>query len=398
MKKFSLKALTLALSLLCIIPFAACGGENDNGPAAHRDAENAVVKKGVCVSRYNDGKSSSAHKINDLNAGWHYTWGVKTNNEYINSEFVPMIWGKNDVTQENIDYVKANYESGRFSHLLTFNEPDLADQSNMTVDEALSYWERLQSIGIPLSSPVVSWYSAESGNPWLDAFMQKAAERNYRVDFITIHIYQSFYSAGAANDLKKTLDALYAKYKKPVWLTEFGAIDIIARDSHAGKVSPNCTAKNAQNYVTQTTNMLEQCGYVERYSWFVDNFAGLYGDARPWEAPYTTLYNDDDTIAETGTTYKGVASNFPLVLETEKLQAAKKGAAYSQTIAVCGGTGDYTFTASGLPQGVKISQSGKISGVPQTSGIYQVKITVNDGGAAGRRQARTHAFTLTVSA
>ena len=393
---FLKKISVFLLAFVCLFMLAACVN-NDDGPAPHVDA-NAVTKKGVCVSRYNDGKANSAQKINDLNSSWYYTWGVKSNNDYIDAEFVPMIWGKNHVTDENISYVKTNYESGKFTHLLTFNEPDLSDQANMSVDEALSYWEQLQSIGIPLSSPAVSWYTAESGNPWLDEFMQKAEAANYRVDFIAIHIYQSFYSSAAVKDLQTTLNALYNKYKKPIWLTEFGAIDIIARDSHAGKVSASCTVKNAKSYIEQTTNMLEKCGFVERYSWFVDNFAGLYGDSRPWEAPYTTLYNDDDTISEVGKTYQGIESVVPLILRTTALENGKKGRSYSQTISVCGGTGNYTFTASGLPAGLSISLAGKISGKPTTPGIYQVKVTITDSGSASRKQTRTHTFTLTISA
>lgn len=395
--KFLKKPYVFLLSAIAMFTFAACNIADTNSPAVHRDPDYAVAKKGVCVSRYNDGKASSAKKIDELDASWYYTWGVKTNNDYINAEFVPMIWGKNDVTQSNINYVKANYENGKFKYLLTFNEPDLPDQSNMTVDEALDWWEQLQSINIPLSSPVVSWYSAEKGNPWLDEFMQKADRNNFRVDFITVHIYQSFYSSTAVNDLKKTLDALYDKYKRPVWLTEFGAIDIIARDSHANKVSASCTVANAKKYIQQVTNMLEQCGYVERYSWFVDNFAGLYGDDRPWEAPFTTLYNDDDTISETGKVYRDVQSVIPLILETNALENGNVNRDYSQKISVCGGTGDYTFSATGLPAGLSVSASGTISGKPAKSGIYTVKITITDSGQSGRRQTRTHSYKLRIN-
>lgn len=384
-----------ALLLIAGAAFAGACGENGGDYLEHADAPNAVTKKGVCVSRYNDGKATSAAKINDLNAGWYYTWGVKPNNDYINAQFVPMIWGAADVTDDNLNYIKQNYENGKFTHLLTFNEPDLPDQSDMTVDEALSHWEKLQSVGIPLSSPVVSWYSADKGNPWLDEFMQKAAQKNYRVDFITIHIYQSFYSAGAVNELKKTLDALYNKFKLPVWLTEFGAIDVVARDTGSNKVSASCTAKNALSYAEQATNMLEQCGYVERYAWFLDNFRET-GDNRPWEAPFTTLYNDDDTVSEVGKTYRNAKSNFPLILKTTALESGKSGEKYEMQLEVSGGTGNYTFTASGLPEGLKMSASGKISGKPKSAAVYPVKITVTDGGNSGRRQTRTHAYSLTV--
>lgn len=88
----------------------------------------------------------------------------------------------------------------------------------------------------------------------------------------------------------------------------------------------------------------------------------------------------------------------PLILETAKLDNAKLNVNYSSAVSVCGGTGNYTFTASGLPAGLTMSLSGKISGKPTTSGIYQVKITVSDSAPANRKQTRTHTFTLNVSA
>lgn len=395
-----------AVTVFACAPKDDGGKDSHNSPAAHRDAENAVIKKGVSVSRYNDGKSASANKVKDLNVGWYYTWGPSTNNLYINSgaEFVPMVHNRGHVTPAILANIKENYESGAYTHLLTFNEPDLPDQANMTVDEALSYWDDLEEIGIPLSCPAVSYYDKTDGNEWLDEFMEKAEDRGCRVDFIAIHIYQSFYSAGAVNELRDTLSALYEKYRLPIWLTEFGAIDIISRDSQhvpAGQkdtVSPSCTETNAKNYVTQATNMLETSGFVERYSWFVDNFAGLYGDARPWEAPYTTLYNDDDTISAVGQTYKDINSNYPLQLETVTLPAAKANKKYSQKISVAGGTGDYRFTAAGLPSGLKCYTDGLISGTPTTRGSYSVRITVTDSGAPGRRQTRTHRFVLQITA
>ncbi len=402
MKILGKLAFAAALAAMTVIPLCACGGgdsdtEDDNNQTAyleHRDAPNATVKKGVCVSRYNTDDINNAAKIDAMNAGWYYTWGVKTENAHIDTNFVPMIWGKAQVTQSNINYIKSNFEAGNFTYLLTFNEPDLKDQSNMTVDEALSSWQALESIGIPLSSPAVSYYSATEGNEWLDQFMTKAKAQNRRVDFIAIHLYQSFYSPSAVNDLKATLEALHSKYNLPIWLTEFGAIDIIARDSGASKPSASCTAANAKRYIEQATNMLEQCGYLERYAWFVDNFAGLYGDNRPWEAPYTTLYNDDDTVSSSGTAYKNVISVKPIIAETKTLPNAKKGAAYSEQITVCGGTGNYTFSASGLPAGLKMSPSGKITGTPTTNTPATVKVTVTDSGKSGRRQTLTVSYRL----
>ena len=41
-----------------------------------------------------------------------------------------------------------------------------------------------------------------------------------------------------------------------------------------------------------------------------------------------------------------------------------------------------TFTATGLPPGVKISASGAVTGTPTTAGTYTVKVTATDSGGS----------------
>lgn len=410
----SKRIISAIFALAFAMPMAACGNKANNPPAeptyaVHRDEPNATVKKGVCLSRYNYGNdvnatrnkyltlAQSAEKVAELDCGWYWNWSYKPNNTYIsdNTEFVPTVWGRNDVNDNVLDSVKQGYTDGKYTHLLTFNEPDMSDQANMSVDTALSYWDKLEEIGIPLGAPAVSWYNKDSGHPWLNEFMAKAKAQGKRVDFIAIHIYQAFYDSSAVSDLQATLGALYDKYGLPIWLTEFSARDDAGRDN--GTLMPGATKANSIKYMSQAISMLEQCGYVERYSWFLDNFDSLYGDARPFEMPYGTLFNDDDTISDLGKEFKKISSNYPLVLETYGLAAAKKDKSYSQTISVYGGTGNYTFSATGLPLGLSISKSGVISGKTNKTGTFNVKITVKDSGKSGRRQTLTHSYSLKIS-
>ena len=105
--------------------------------------------------------------------------------------------------------------------LLGFNEPDLASQSNMSVAQALALWPRLMATGMSLGSPAVASGAATPGG-WLDQFMAGAKARGYRVDFITVHWYGGDFRAGpAAQELESYLQAVYARYHLPVWLTEF---------------------------------------------------------------------------------------------------------------------------------------------------------------------------------
>src|SRR5579871_6912870 len=63
-----------------------------------------------------------------------------------------------------------------------------------------------------------------------------------------------------------------------------------------------------------------------------------------------------------------------------------EGSSYSQTFTAAGGTGLYSWTATGLPSGLGMSVAGLLGGTPAVGshGAYQVKATVTDfgGGAA----------------
>jgi hypothetical protein len=75
--------------------------------------------------------------------------------------------------------------------------------------------------GMSLGSPAVADNAATPGG-WLDQFMQGAAARGYRVNFITVHWYGADFTTGpAVQQLESYLQAIYSRYHLPIWLTEF---------------------------------------------------------------------------------------------------------------------------------------------------------------------------------
>ena len=191
-------------------------------------------------------------------ADWYYTWS--TGHSGISAParvgFVPMIWGPGSVTTANLAQAKA---AGPY--LLGFNEPDMSAQSNMTVDQALSLWPQLESAGRILGSPAVATGAATPGG-WLDRFMTGANARGYRVDFITLHWYGSDFNApDAVSQLKAYIQAVYERYHKPIWLTEYALIDF----SH-GTTFPTDQQQSA--FITASAQMLTSLPYLQRYAWF----------------------------------------------------------------------------------------------------------------------------------
>jgi hypothetical protein len=239
---------------------------------------------GLAAAKANPKKGVSAWVFNGVDralkksgATWYYTWA--TGHGGIASPhgvgFVPMIWGPGSVTTANLQQVR--HEPSRY--LLGFNEPDNSGQSNMTVSQALSLWPRLMATKKILGSPAVATNAATKG-AWLDQFMRGARARHYRVNFITAHWYGGdFVTSQAVQQLRSYLVAIHARYRRPIWLTEFALI------SFSNGVSFPTPSQQAA-FVTAAGQMLQRLPYVQRYAWFAlpattepnggDGSAGLF--------------------------------------------------------------------------------------------------------------------------
>ena len=255
-------------------------------------------KKGIAA--YNFTSEQTISKLKDLNVGWIYDWGValsitgKAGYYAGPEEFVPMIWGIKDTTNANFDYLKQGKAEGKLSHLLAFNEPDRKDQANLSVEECLRLWPKLMETGLRLGSP------APAEAKWLVDFMDGAMKRGYRVDFISVHNYQDFTDPKALDTLKSWLTDIYNKYKRPVWLTEFGAADRAAwKMARIG--TP--TAEQAGVYMKKALDVLNSLPFVERYAWFADRCEGEY--------IYGTIYDRSGNITDFGTLYKNYYPALP---------------------------------------------------------------------------------------
>ncbi|MFF0150106.1 sigma-70 family RNA polymerase sigma factor [Micromonospora sp. NPDC005203] len=215
----------------------------------------SAARKGVGVWNF----AGASQALANSKAGWYYTWG--TQHPGISTPrgvtFVPMIRGAENVTADELARAKAAGPD-----LLTFNEPDLPEQANMTVEQALDLWPQLMATGSRLGSPAVAW-GAPDPQGWLDRFMTGAQARGHRVDFITLHWFGAdFASATAVDQLRQYLQAVYQRYQKPIWLTEFALI----RFDGGRQQFPSQEQQAA--FLTAATAMLGRLSYVQRYAWF----------------------------------------------------------------------------------------------------------------------------------
>ncbi|MEU9457053.1 glycosyl hydrolase [Streptomyces sp. NPDC048277] len=245
----------------------------DAGPATGGTAVAASARKGVGLNPV-DGASQA---LADSGAGWYYNWTSSTGpvTKPAGDEYVPMIWGPGSVTDTELS--QATREG---SQLLTFNEPDSATQANMTPEQALDLWPQLEATGLRLGAPAVA-SGADVPGGWLDRFMQGAADRGLRVDFIPLHWYGGDFGPGATDQLRSYLQAVHDRYHKPIWLTEYALIDF-------SQGTPRYPSQQEQiDFINASTHMLDSLDYVERYAWF----------ALSTQTSPTGLYNGTDANA-----------------------------------------------------------------------------------------------------
>jgi hypothetical protein len=224
-----------------------------SAPAAPPVVTVTGSKKGVGVWSF----TGVDQALTQSGASWYYTWATGDNGIGAPGVgFVPMIWGAGSVTASALAQVKTEGP-----YLLGFNEPDMSAQSDMTVAQALNLWPQLMATGLTLGSPAVADGAATPGG-WLDEFMAGVKADGYRVNFITLHWYGSdFDTTDAVSQLESYIQAVYARYHLPIWLTEF------ALTNFGG--SPEFPTQDQEAaFITAAVHMLDSLSYVQRYAWF----------------------------------------------------------------------------------------------------------------------------------
>lgn len=207
---------------------------------------------------------TSPAELRRLNLGWYYNWRPTRKIVAVPGvEFVPMFWGATDVTPENL----AAVAQSEATHVLGFNEPDMAGQANLTAEECLALWPKLMELKQRLGSP------APAVSTWLDSFIPEARRRGLRIDFACVHMYPDISDPAAVDRIAAMLDDAHRKYELPIWFTECGAADVSAwRQPQIHKPTPETTETFLRNLIA----LLEGLPYVERYAWFADRADGEY--------------------------------------------------------------------------------------------------------------------------
>jgi hypothetical protein len=244
-------------------------------------------KRGVASAKY---LSSDPRALTRVHAAWAYDWSWQAPAGTAGVEWVPMIWGPGSVTRASISSLSGDRRSGRARFLLGFNEPDSRSQSDMTPAQAAALWPRLASTGLRLGSPA----PAVPGDGWLARFMSIARTRRLRVDFIALHFYQDFTNPQAVGQLRAELVSIHRRYRKPIWITEIGALDVHA---WGGNMHSRPTPALASSYLRRLLPVLDGLSFVQRFAWFTDYCRSPPG------CPYSALYAGGGRLTDRGRIY-----------------------------------------------------------------------------------------------
>jgi hypothetical protein len=217
-------------------------------------------------------------KIQSVKPTWYYTWDVSPVPGLESFPFVPMVWGANSISK------LGGARSTPAPVVLGFNEPDGSAQSNLTPSRALTLWSQVTNLGTKIGSPATAGNPTTTGS-WLEQFMDAFPQ----VDFVCVHWYAPPNSAS----FLKEIDAIHAKYNKPIWVTEFAVADWSGK--FPGGFAPNLV----QEFMKEACAGLDARPFVEKYTWKTRTHEDTHMGT-------SALFNDDGSLTSLGQVYASI--------------------------------------------------------------------------------------------
>jgi len=150
---------------------------------------------------------------------------------------------------------------------MSFNEPDMTSQANMSPEDAASAYKTYMmpfAGKAKLGAPAVTNGGGSMGLNWLAAFLEACDD--CQVDFVTIHWYDS--ASNTAYFKEHVQNATDVAGGKPVWVTEF---------------APTGNPSNADisTFLEDVMPWMDSQSFVERYSYFMASDGALISGTEP---------------------------------------------------------------------------------------------------------------------
>jgi hypothetical protein len=276
---FALPLAAAAAALTACTP-----GDGSNAEERRVPAKAAGARKGIGLSLT---KKYRLKQLNLLDVNWFYTWGATYPAARPAADFVPMIWGRESLRQNSVEEILSELSLTNAKELLGFNEPDHEGQADMSPSNAIKYWPQLEESGLRLGSPA----PVQALGDWLKEFMDQAAAKDLRVDFVNMHSY----TPPNAESFLKNVEKLHERYGKPIWITEYAVADWDATKSSPSRF----TESEILDFMRETAAGLREMPFVERFAWKTrshdDPIMGASG-----------LFREDGSLSPTGELYQSL--------------------------------------------------------------------------------------------
>lgn len=233
-----------------------------------------ISKKGMGVWQ------DDVSKIKEENLSWYYTWSLdELSGADEQAEFVPMMWGDfGNTSSKGYQWIKnGGYKD--YKYLLTFNEPDMPDQSNMKPERAVELWpqfKEIQDYGVSVSSPgtaVPTVLYGDTNNDyntvggWYGKYDELMVAADYHDNFTAVHFYFDY----PGDFVLDIIEQIHEKTGKPIWITEWGVAQwsqVQSFDWTGGPDEGNWQRDIIVNFMYSIVPKLDKLDYVERYAWF----------------------------------------------------------------------------------------------------------------------------------
>lgn len=271
--------------------FDANANASDAGPSSQKDGSVGAGDASTTIrSSCKRGLAYGHDSVADLGAlskglGWWYNWSSQPESANVAAayaglglEFTPMVWGGTF----DVGTVESQIPNDA-KYLLAFNEPNFGAQANLTPAQAAALWPNIEAIAkaknLKIVSPALNYCggSCNVTDPfaWLDQFF--AACPSCQVDYVAAHWY------ACSGDALTWYLGQFAKYGKPIWLTEFSCND-----------ASDVSLPVQKAYMKDALQILENDPNVFRYAWFI---------GRSTDRPAVSILGADGQLTELGQQY-----------------------------------------------------------------------------------------------
>jgi len=257
------------------------------------------AKKGLCIppgKNFHCGDLAAFPRVS-----WWYNWHTRPNHEVEghctcatapdcgpepdSPTFVPMIWGYHEDNPYHDD--ESDPVAAKYPVILGFNEPNHADQSDLSPQVAAEGWMEIQEM-YP-DRILVSPAPAGGNTHWFDQFFMACDTLGCRIDYLATHDYD-----GHVDKVMDKLEMLYNRYGKKIWLTEFAKC---------------CTRSQEEvdDFARAIIPRLEAAEFVHRYSWFITRYNDKEFDGDWYLDKVNALFlPDSDELSSVGKIYNNL--------------------------------------------------------------------------------------------